>query len=340
MRDKLSVAYFQRRARPGFDFSMEAIFADVRARLADRIRATVHEAPAYNDGWASKWTNIRWAGAQEQGRVNHITGETHFLNLLLDPRRTLLTVHDCRFMNRKAGNRLASEVMRWLYLKLPVGRSHTVTTVSEATKRDIVRYTGCEPDKIEVVPVAINPSFAPAPRPFNAARPRILQIGTGDNKNLPRLVAALAGIPCELHVIGRLSDEQRRLLDESGLAYRNDYNISQEDMVAAYRDCDLVAFVSTFEGFGMPIVEANATERPVLTGNVSSLPEVAGDAALLVDPFDPAAIRAGLRRLIDEPELRARLVANGRRNRQRFAPAAIADRYYELYRRIAAAPAP
>ena len=313
---------------------MEAIFDDVRTRLAQRIEAQVQVSGRFNDGIKTKFFNILEAGRRQTAGVNHITGEVHFLNLLMDRRRVVLTIHDCRFMERKAGSFWQSRLIKHLYLDWPVAQARFVTTVSEATKRDIIRYTGCQPEKVVVIPVAVHDRYQPKPQPFDEQRPRLLQIGTGENKNLDRLVEALRGLPCRLTIIGRLSERQRTLLDTAGIDYENNYNLTDEEMVRAYEDCDIVSFVSTFEGFGMPIIEANAVERVVLTSNCSSMPEVAADAALLVDPFDPAAIRSGVERLTTDAALRERLLGNGRRNRQRFSPAAIAERYYELYARV------
>ena len=106
-------------------------------------------------------------------------------------------------------------------------------------------------------------------------------------------------------------------------------------MLAQYQSCDLVSFISTFEGFGMPIIEANSVERVVLTSNISSMPEVAGEAALLVDPFDIAAIRNGIQRIINDGQLREQLIQAGRKNKLRFQSGTIAQQYYNLYKKIA-----
>ncbi|NJL74867.1 MAG: glycosyltransferase family 4 protein [Saprospiraceae bacterium] len=105
-------------------------------------------------------------------------------------------------------------------------------------------------------------------------------------------------------------------------------------MVQQYLDCDILVYVSTYEGFGMPIIEANSVERPVLTSNVTSMPDVAGNAACLVDPFDVQAIRQGLLQIINDATYREQLLANGRINKLRFDPDYIANSYYELYKKI------
>jgi glycosyltransferase involved in cell wall biosynthesis len=92
--------------------------------------------------------------------------------------------------------------------------------------------------------------------------------------------------------------------------------------------------VSTFEGFGMPIVEANCVERVVLTSNISSMPEVAGNAACLVNPYAIEDIRAGFLKIIHDASYREQLIKNGRQNRQRFDESLIAASYYKLYQLI------
>ena len=145
---------------------------------------------------------------------------------------------------------------------------------------------------------------------------------------------ALKGIKCHLKVIGILDKGQRQLLEDSGLSYDSDGNVSEEAMYRAYCDADLVSFVSTYEGFGMPIIEAQWVERPVVTSNCSSMPEVAGQGACLVDPFDVNSIRLGLEQVINDPEYRKSLVERGRQNREKFALPAVAKQYFALYQRV------
>jgi glycosyltransferase involved in cell wall biosynthesis len=326
----LMVKYFQRRPRKGFSFSMEYIFDDIRARLANRINSQIFISACYNDGYYSKIINIIQAAFRQGKDVNHITGEVHFLNLLMSKNKVILTIHDCGVVPRKTG--MAKQIVNWLYLKAPVSKAAIVTAASEVTKRDIVQYTGCNPNKIKVIPVAVNPMYKPDTKLFNKALPNILHIGTGYNKNLERLVEALIDIKCHLVIVGKLSEELREKLNNSNIHFSNEYNIPNERLFQLYKDCDILSFISTFEGFGMPIIEANSVERVVITSNISSMPEVAGNAAKLVDPYDVDSIRKGIAQIINDDNYREQLIANGRLNKLRFDAETIADQYYQLYK--------
>ena len=111
--------------------------------------------------------------------------------------------------------------------------------------------------------------------------------------------------------------------------------MTDAELVEAYRRCDMVVFASLYEGFGLPVLEAQATGRPVITSNISAMPEAAGDGALLVDPYSVEAIRAAVLRIKNEPQLREQLVRKGLENVGRFRAAAVAERYAEVYRRLA-----
>jgi glycosyltransferase involved in cell wall biosynthesis len=248
-------------------------------------------------------------------------------------KKVLLTIHDCRFMQRKKG--IEKKIMGWLYLKAPVKNSAYITTVSEATKQEVITYTGCDPEKITVIPVNVSPVFKPAPKAFNKGCPVILQIGAAENKNILRLIDAIKNIHCKLVIVGELKKKQHEKLQVSGINYCVRRNLSTEELYKEYIDSDIVSFVSTFEGFGMPIAEANCVERVVITSNISSMPEVAGDAACLVNPCDVEDIRRGFLKIIRDDVYRQQIILNGRKNKLRFDGAVIAEAYYALYKEMA-----
>lgn len=330
--DKIAVVYFQRRPRPTFSFSLEYIFEDLRDKLKDNIKAEVKISKFFNDGYFSKFYNIIEAAFRQGNSVNHITGETHFLNLLMKKKTILLTVLDCGMMQRKSG--IAKYIVKCLYLTWPIKRSNYVTAISEITKQEIVVYTGCDPNKIIIIPVAVDAIYKPFFKKFNSVSPSILHIGTGYNKNLIRLIEALHGLDCKLEIIGKLNNEQIDALLKNKITYNVEAGISQERMLEKYHTCDILAFISIFEGFGMPIIEANSVERVVITSNISSMPEVSGNAACMVDPFEVNDIRKGIVKLIENEAYRNDLIKNGRLNKLRFDSKKIADSYLSLYKNI------
>jgi glycosyltransferase involved in cell wall biosynthesis len=163
---------------------------------------------------------------------------------------------------------------------------------------------------------------------------QVLQVGTGWNKNLERVAAAASGLPVRLRIIGPLRERQRSLLRSLDLSWTSVQQLSGEEIIMEYRESDLLVFASTYEGFGLPIVEAQAIGLPVITSKMAPMTEVAGDAALFVDPYEEKEIRAALEQLLRSPDLARRLSEQGRRNAERFDAQIVADRYTDVYTRI------
>jgi glycosyltransferase involved in cell wall biosynthesis len=329
---KPEVVFFQRKPRPVGNYSVEIIFEDVRRRLGDRIRAVVAVSPYESSGFLKRLASCLYA-RRSQGQVNHVTGDVSFLGILLEKRRTINTILDCGFLTDSKGIKYA--VLKFFWLHLPERRARYLTAISEATKREILRHNPCDPGKIVVIPVAISPAFRFKEKAFDTAKPRILQLGTAPNKNIPVLVRALKGLSCILHIIGKKVPEYEELLRSNGMQYEYESNLSEQEIVDRYERSDIVTLVSTYEGFGMPILEGQAVGRPVITSRVFSMPEVAGDAAILVDPADVEGIRAGFERIIGDRTFREELVRKGLENVRRFDPDVIADQYLKLYTEIA-----
>lgn len=329
----MEVVYIQRKPFTVGNYSIETIFSDIHQRLRDQIQVIISISRFESKGVLRRFYNCLEI-IPRQREVNHITGDVNYLGLFLHKNRTIQTILDCVYLDQHKG--LKAAVLKYFWLTLPVRRCRYVTAISAATKAEILKHCRCEPDKIVVIPVAIASRFQPAEHRFNSLQPRVLQLGTAPNKNLPRLIEALSGLDCCLDIVGRHVPEYEELCRKHNLRYSYSWGLSDEEILRKYQEADIVSLVSTYEGFGMPILEGQTVGRPVMTGNVSSMPEVAGDAACLVDPYDVASIREGFRRVIEDEAYRENLVAKGFENVKRFDPDAIARQYLELYQRVAA----
>jgi glycosyltransferase involved in cell wall biosynthesis len=328
---KLQITYFQRKAFPSGNFSLEFIFEDVRQRLITDIDAKVKILAYYSQGVFPRLYSAIDCFFH-QNTVNHVTGDTSYAGILLNPKKTVQTILDCGFLENKTGIKRFVLWFFWLYL--PIKRAKKITTISEYVKTDILKNVKCDPDKINVIPVAVSETFKPMPQAFNKTCPKLLQIGTAPNKNILRLIEAIKGLSCELIIIGRLSDEVVNALKTASINYTNVFNLSEEDVYKQYIACDILTFVSTYEGFGMPIIEANCVERAVITSTTTSMPEVADNAACLVNPFSVEDIRAGILKIINDDIYRENLIKNGRINKNRFNADTIAQAYYDVYKGV------
>lgn len=332
IRHCLRVTYFQRKTLPGLNYGIEQVFETVRDYLQTDIEAALAISPCMSRGLMRRAWNMLVAPLF-QGEVNHVTGDIHYVTFLLFKRRTVLTIHDCGFEVHTPGVR--SVLFSLLWLRIPALKTAIIATDSEFSKERIVAHTRCDPRKVLVVGCCISPTFRRCDKLFEAANPVVLHVGTSANKNLERVCQALLGVSCALRIIGPLSKEQHAALDASGVEWSNNSGLSDEELYAEYMNCDLVIFASTYEGFGLPIIEGNTVGRPVVTSSVASMPEVAGGAACFVDPYDVGSIRRGVLRIIEDGEYRTSLVELGYENAKRFTARKCALEYLAIYRTIA-----
>jgi glycosyltransferase involved in cell wall biosynthesis len=253
---------------------------------------------------------------------------------LVAPAKSVVVIYDLAF--RRHGAFFTDRHRRFLERFVPqaLERASAVVTISEFSKREIEDEYGVEGDRITVAPCAVDTStFAPAP-PAALARLKarydvpdryFLSVGTFEpRKNLVRLLEAFAGLPEAVRVDhplilcggpGWRDAEMAEALDglrRRGVPVHHLGYVSDADLPALYSGAVALVFPSLYEGFGLPPLEAMACGTPVITSDHSSLPEVVGEAAMLVDPTDVSDISAAMERLIGDPELAVRLRSAGR----------------------------
>lgn len=318
--------------RPTSSPSIELVFRRVAEFLPSSEFEYEFQQLPYGDGVVNLFKNLLYFKPLPAD-IYHITGHSHYIALRLPRTRTILTVHDLVLLHTRSG--LRRWVLKKVFFDMPLDRVRAVTAISEFTRNEILRWTGSKKE-VKVIPDPLRGGLSPSPRAdFNAELPLILQVGTALNKNLERLLEAVHGLRCRLHIVGRID---RVILDDlrrKGIDFVNSVNLNQDEMADAYRACDIVAFCSTYEGFGLPIIEAQAMSKPLVTSDLEPMRTVAGNGAIFVDPSRPASIRDGLDEIIGDPEVRSRIVEAGKANVARFDPRTIADAYAAIYRSIA-----
>jgi glycosyltransferase involved in cell wall biosynthesis len=235
---------------------------------------------------------------------------------LITPKRSVVVVYDVghRFFPR------AHAVLEWLYVEWAIRRHVRIATrlltISEASKRDLVRLYGADPERIDVAYPAVDERFVPASAEdvqrvrarYGLAERYVLHLGTiKPRKNLPRLIRAFAqaGLPpgTELALGGMTTfggQAVETAIEQTGLGgrVRRLAYVPDEDLAALYSGAACVAIVSLYEGFGMPALEALACGAPLVASNRGSLPEIVGEAGVLVDPLDVGSIAVGLERAV------------------------------------------
>jgi glycosyltransferase involved in cell wall biosynthesis len=318
------------------------------AATGANVRGVAETARPYSLG-----EQLRLPLAVRRARVD-LFHAPHYVLPPLVPGRAVVTIHDC--IHLRFPQYLPSRAA-WLYahmmIRVAARRATRILTVSEASKRDILHYTGVRDEKVVVVHNGIDARFTTAPDEealdrvrlrFDLSHPFVLYVGNvKPHKNLERLIDAFAlarvGAPDDLKLVV-IGDEISKYpgLRQSVHRHRLDKHVRffgfqpAATLVAFYRLARAFVFPSLYEGFGLPPLEAMANQTPVVTSNVSSLPEVVGDAALLVDPYDSQSIAEGIRRAVTDEPLRRELIARGQRRVQAFSWQEAATRTLQVYR--------
>jgi glycosyltransferase involved in cell wall biosynthesis len=286
-------------------------------------------------------------------QVYHATDFT--LPPTLPGTRTLLTVHDLSFV--RAPEATTPVLKAYLDQVVPrsVRRASFVVADSQATRDDLVEFYGTPPEKITVLYGGVEPAFMPVKD--EAARkgvrqrynipetPYILSIGTVQpRKNYARLIEAVAELGPEHKDVHLVIAGGRGWLENPIYQAVKDFYLSDrvhfigfardEDLPALYSDAVCLAYPSLYEGFGFPVLEAMACGTPAVTSGVSSMPEVAGDAALLIDPYDVDALVDALRRLLTDEPLRSTLITRGFAQAARFTWDRSAHQLRDIYRNL------
>jgi len=347
-----------------YTYELLAAIARIEAHHAFRLYAGAMPAslPPLGGNFALRvmparrlWTHVRLSAEILRAPPEVLFVPAHVLPLALPlARRTrgVVTIHDLGYLAFPEHHTRAQRIALSLSTRWSVRVAQHVIAISAATRDALIRHLRVDPARISVVHHGVAPRFAQPPDAAARGRitallgtaPYLLCIGTVQpRKNLLRLIDALAAAPDapRLVIAGRrgwLAEPIERRAAALGIAGRVRFTgyLDDRDLPALYAGATAFVFPSLYEGFGMPVLEAMAAGTPVLTANTSALPEVAGDAALLIDPGDVAAIAAGLSQISHDTALRQRLSVAGRQRAATFSWERCAQHTLTILRQVAA----
>jgi len=336
--------------------------SDYRLFVSGASKNTLLDQVGHNFSWkptriSPKWFARLWHRLKIPLPVEQFTGRIdlyHATDFVLPPTlqstKTLLTVHDLSFVRvpETASPSLKAYLDR--VVPLSVKRADHILADSQATKDDLMELYGVTPEKITVLLTGVDKRFQPSnigeltmrSKYALSDRPYLFTIGTVQpRKNYARIIHSLAKLRAEGHDLdlviaggrGWLEDPIYQAIQETQMM---DYVkligfADDEDIPTLYTQAKCVVFPSLYEGFGYPVLEGMACGTPVVTSNVSSLPEVAGDAALMVNPYDVDAITNAIRSIITDSELRKTLTERGFEQIKQFTWEKSARQLHQIY---------
>jgi len=258
---------------------------------------------------------------------------------------TIVTVHDLVFIRYPEFYKYLDRIIYRRRMKYACKTATKIIAISEQTKSDIVNFIGADPRKIEIIHQSVSPLFfekaatEKVKEKYKLPEQFILAVGTiEERKNQLSILKALQAKKMDIPLV---------LVGEP-TSYTNDIhkyiaagniknpviflkNIPEKDLAAIYQLAGLSIYISVFEGFGLPVIEAMACGCPVITSNVSCLPETAGDAAILCPPDDIDALGNHILSLLNDNEFRVSLIAKGKARAEEFRPKKYVEKLTALY---------
>lgn len=298
-------------------------------------------------------------GQIEVARITHqqklalVHDPTGCAPLWLTGARRVVTIHDViPYIYPETSTRLDWLIYR-LWLPLIVQRLDSIITVSAQSKTDMLRYLPVKPENVTVIPEAASPIYQPLGSTQTKNRllsqginfPYILYVGSIEKrKNLNTLLEAYAQVRCwsqkwKLVIVGAQKRKYSAVfstLERLQLTSEVHFTgyVPEGDLPVLYNGASLFVFPSLYEGFGLPVLEAMSCGTPVVTSNCSSLPEVTGEAAILVDPMDVNAIALAIRQVLEEPDLAVWMREEGIAQARQFSWEQTAKRTTEVYEKL------
>lgn len=311
----------------------------VAAALIKRKPSDVVLQPLTYDGKISDPLSPLKLGAELRKLKSDVFWSPGFIAPFYSKTPDIVTVHDLTHLH------YYSSVHKFYYnnvLKNLYKGCSRIITVSEYTKDELIQWGGFAPEKIDVVYNSVEPTFNALVEPVALGYPYVFYAGNRRGyKNVARLIEAYAmsRLPAagiKLLLSGKMDNDLRKMIDQfdvDGMVEVSGY-ITDEDLPRYYKGAAAIVYISLYEGFGLPILEGMATGVPVITSDISCMPEIAGGAALLVDPFNAAAVADAMNQVVKDQTLRASLIAQGLIRAMDFSWDSSSEKFWKIVHEV------
>lgn len=346
------------RRRTGIEEYSYQVIRHLRSRLADEsVILYVRKKISFRDGgvrfivpeidfelpekwqvkglWAPRfWTQVRLSLEMLFSPPDALFVPAHTVPLI-HPKRTIVTVHGLEYEFSPESYSWYERCYMRLSIRYSVHAASRVVAVSENTKRDLMRLYGVPASKAVVVYEGVDWSTGTSSRKsteyFVPSKPYFFFIGRIETrKNIIRMIEAFelfkekTGLPHELLLAGKPGHGYGAIAERmAGSQWRGAIHeigyVSEEEKWRMLQGAEIFLFPSLYEGFGLPVIESQQAGTPVITANTSSLPEIAGEGAVLVDPLEPRALASAMERLVQDLKERADIIGKASQNGRRFS---------------------
>lgn len=320
---------FIRKKNSSFHQSVERFATQLKQNIKDKnLKIKIIKCPVISVGIFNRIYLIIWAFFK-QGDVNHICGDINFISLFLKKKKTINTFLDCRLLYNFKG--IKKVIYKFFWFQIPLNKSYINTFISDFTKKEIRKYIPIHRFKFVVIPIPLVQKYCSN---IDHKKKKILIIGTETHKNIKNSLKALSNLPISLFIVGKLDKESIKLIKNNNIETKNYVNISNRELNNIYQTCNILLMPSYYEGFGMPILEAQISSMAVVTSNKEPMNKVAGKNSVLVKPDKVLSIRKAILKLIKNKRFFKKLSKLGKKNALKYDGKLVSNKYKELYLKI------
>lgn len=319
------------RKKAGNNYYSVERFAETLEKISNKenLQIRILRCPVISKGFFRRLYLIIWSYFN-QGDLNHILGDINFISILMKKHKTLNTFLDCRLLDEFKG--IKNFLFKLLWFELPIKKSKNITFISNFSKLQIEKKVKFKINNSHVIPVPLVDNLVF--KINNNKKKNVLIVGTSKHKNIKNMIVAVKDLNINLTIVGELSDDLKLFCKLNKIRFKNLFNITNHRMRRVLAKNDILLMVSKYEGFGMPIIEAQASGTVAITSNLEPMKTVIGKNGFVVDPDKPTKIKKIVKKLLNDKKLFLKNIKRGQNNSYKYLSNVVNKKYINLYCKI------